>query len=52
MKKESDLGKDPATKLDEFLEKCQGGGVIFNPKISVADFGKILIYMKYRWFNG
>ena len=33
-------GKDPATKLDEFLEKCQrGGGVIFNPKIYVAHFG-------------
>ena len=26
MKKESDLGKDPATKLDEFLEKFQRGG--------------------------
>ena len=23
------LGKGPATKSDEFLEKCQGGGVIF-----------------------
>ena len=33
------LGKDPATKSDEFLEKCQRGGVIFNPKIYVADFG-------------
>ena len=33
------LGKDPATKSDEFLEKCQrGGGVIFNPKIYIADF--------------
>ena len=31
---------DPATKSDEFLEKCQrGGGGIFNPKIYVADFG-------------
>ena len=28
-------------KSDEFSEKCQrgGGGVIFNPKICVADFG-------------
>ena len=33
-------GKGPATKLDEFSEKCQkGGGVIFKPKIYVADFG-------------
>ena len=31
------LGKDPATKSDEFLEKCQRGGVIFNPKIYIAD---------------
>ena len=30
----------PATKSDEVLEKCQrGGGVIFSPKIYVADFG-------------
>ena len=35
------LGKGGATKSDEFLEKCQkGGGVIFNPKIYIADFGK------------
>ena len=33
------LGKDLATNSDEFLEKCQGGGVIFNPKIHIADFG-------------
>ena len=34
------VGKGPTTKSDEFLEKCQrGGGVIFNPKIYVADFG-------------
>ena len=34
------LGKDPATNSDEFLEKCQkGGGVTFNPKIYIADFG-------------
>ena len=33
------LGKGPATKSDEFSEKCQRGwGVIFNPKIYVADF--------------
>ena len=32
-------GKGPATKSDEFLEKFQrGGGVIFNPKVYVADF--------------
>ena len=35
------LGKGPATKSDDFLEKFQkGGGVIFNPKIYGADFGK------------
>ena len=34
------LGKGPATKSDGFLEKCQmGGGVIFNTKIYIADFG-------------
>ena len=34
------LGKGSATKSDKFLEKCQrGGGVIFNSKIYVADFG-------------
>ena len=34
------LGKGSATKSEEFLEKSQrGGGVIFNPKIYVADFG-------------
>ena len=27
------------TKTEEFLKKFQGGGVIFNPKIYVADFG-------------
>ena len=35
-------GKGPATKTDEFLEKCQRGGrggVIFNQKIYVVDFG-------------
>ena len=33
-------GNGPATKSDEFLEKCQGGGgVIFNPKTYIADFG-------------
>ena len=31
-------GTDGDTKTDEFLEKFQGGeGVIFNPKIYVAD---------------
>ena len=35
------LGKGPTTKSDEFLEKLERGkgGVIFNPKIYVADFG-------------
>ena len=34
------LGKDPAIKSDEFLEECQrAGGVIFNPKNYIADFG-------------
>ena len=34
------LGKGRATKSDEFSEKHQkGGGVIFNPKIYIADFG-------------
>ena len=38
------FGKDPATISDEFLEECQRGGgagwgVIFNPKICIADFG-------------
>ena len=32
------LGKGRANKSDEFSEKCQRGGVIFNPKIYVADF--------------
>ena len=32
------LGKGGATKSDEFSEKLQGGGVIFNPKIYIADF--------------
>ena len=38
------LGNGPATKLDEFLEKCQRGGGIFNPKIYVADFGNFGIF--------
>ena len=34
------LGKGPATKSDDFLEKFQRGrGVLFNPKTFVADFG-------------
>ena len=41
------LRKDPATKSDELLEKCQGGGVIFNPKIYIADFG----YFKQVFFS-
>ena len=43
------LGKGPATKWDEFSEKCQrgGGGVIFNSKIYIKDFGPL-----YRAFYG
>ena len=42
----SDLGTDGVTKTDEFSEKFQRGrgggvGVIFNPKIYVADFGPL-----------
>ena len=34
------LGKGGATKSDEYSEMVQrGGGVIFNPKIYIADFG-------------
>ena len=35
------LGKDGGTKSDEFSEKFQRGvgGVFFNPKIYVANFG-------------
>ena len=35
------IGKDGATNSDEFSEKFQRGwgGVIFNPKIYIADFG-------------
>ena len=34
------LGTGGVSKTDEFLEKFQRGwGVIFNPKICVADFG-------------
>ena len=37
----ADLGKDPATKSDEFLEKFQRGGVIFYPKIYIAILGSL-----------
>ena len=38
----SDLGTDGVSKTDEFSEKFQkGGGVIFNPKIYIADFGPL-----------
>ena len=33
------FGTGDGTKTDEFSEKFQGGGVIFNPKIYIADFG-------------
>ena len=33
------LGTGHGTKTDEFLESSKGGGVIFNPKINLADFG-------------
>ena len=36
------LGEGPATKLDEFSEKCQrGGGAIFNPKFYIEYFGPL-----------
>ena len=36
------LGKDGVSKTDEFSEKFQKGrGVIFNPKIYIADFGPL-----------
>ena len=40
------LGTGDTTKTDEFSEKLQrdggrGGGVIFNPKIYVADSGSL-----------
>ena len=37
------LGKDGSTKSDESSEKFQneGVGVIFNPKIYIADFGPL-----------
>ena len=34
------LTKERPTKSDDFLEKCQRGEGIFNPKIYIADFGK------------
>ena len=35
-------GKDGVSKTDEFSEKFQkGGGVIFNPKNYIADFGHL-----------
>ena len=33
------LEKGGYTKSDEFSEKFQRGGVIFNPKFYIADFG-------------
>ena len=33
------LSKGLATKADEFSEKCQGGGVIFNPNKTIGDEG-------------
>ena len=39
-------GTDDGTKTDEFYEKFQGGEVIFNPKIYIADFGPL-----YRALN-
>ena len=36
---------DPATKSDEFLEKCQReGGVIFNPKIYLQILGTLVYF--------
>ena len=53
------LGKGGATKSDEFSEKLQGGGVIFNPKIYIADFwnfnqgflSRKLIQKSNSWFR-
>ena len=35
------LGTDGATKTDEFSEKFHREGVLFNPKIYIADFGPL-----------
>ena len=35
------LGTPHISKTDEFLEKLQGGGVIFNPKNYIAKFGPL-----------
>ena len=35
------LGTNTHTKVAEFLEKFQGGGVISNPKIYIANFGPL-----------
>ena len=43
------LGTGQATKTDEFSENFQGGGVIFNPKIYVADFGPLYRAVKWVW---
>ena len=41
----SPLGTGKGTKMDEFSKKLQrgggGGGVIFNPRIYIADFGPL-----------
>ena len=41
------LGKYGCANTDEFPENFQrgGGGVIFNPKIHVADFGNFSYYL-------
>ena len=36
-----ELGKPRTSKTDEFSEKSEGGGVIFNPKIYIAKFGPL-----------
>ena len=40
------LGRGEGTKTDEYSEKFQGGGVIFNLKIYIADFGPLYRALK------
>ena len=46
------LGTDGPTKTDEFSEKFQGGGVISNPKIYIADFGPLnRAFSAWKWYK-
>ena len=38
------LGMGHATKTDDFSVNFQGGEVILNPKLYVADFGPLYVY--------